>query len=239
MRNPIKWKFTIVLLIIGLMVAVQYNTVKSPEERDTRDIWAIRHELATEMQIHSELLSEIRELDKTIHTYDSLEEKNPEKALTETVDNLYKQAGMTDLEGTGIVIEVRPSTESIAYGIPITGISPDLLTRFVNDLNRFKGIFLEIDGKRFTTLSSIRDINGKTTVNGLNVSTPPFKMKIITQNFADSEKLYNYLSSSSIHDDFYLDNLTLSIGKPNKAVEMRSWDEKFENLYLKEVPKGE
>ena len=98
MHNPVKWKFTIVLLIIGLMIAVQYNTVKNPEERDTRDIWAIRHELSNEKQLHSELLSEIRELDKTIHTYDSLEDENTGKALTETVDKLYKQAGMTDLK---------------------------------------------------------------------------------------------------------------------------------------------
>ena len=76
-------------------------------------------------------------------------------------------------------------------------------------------------------------------MNGLNVSTPPFSMKIITQSFADSEKVYNYLLGSSIHDDFYLDNLILAIGKPNRAVEIRGWNEKFENLYLKELPKGE
>ena len=64
-------------------------------------------------------------------------------------------------------------------------------------------------------------------------------MKIITHSFADSEKVYNYLLGSSIHDDFYLDNLILAIGKPNWAVEIRGWNEKFENLYLKELPKGE
>lgn len=239
MVNPIKWKFTFVLLIIGLMIAVQYNTVKSPEVRDTRDIWAIRNELATEKNLHSELLSEIRELDSTIHTYESLEDKNTGKVLTETVDKLYQQAGMTDLSGPGIVIKVEPSMESIAYGIPISGISPELLTRFVNDLNGFKGNYLEVDGKRFTTLSSIRDINGITSVNGLNLSTPPFEMKIITQSFSDGEKLYNYLLASSIHDDFYLDNLILEIGKPKNDVKIRGWHEKFENIYLNELPKGE
>lgn len=239
MKNPINWKFTIVLLIIGFMIAVQYNTLKNPEERDTRDIWAIRNELATEKQLHSELLSEIRELDKTIFTYKSSEDKNAGKALTETVDKLYYQAGMVDAQGPGIVIEVRPSQESLAYGIPIAGISPDLLTRFINEVNQLKGLFLEIDGKRYTTLSAIRDINGRTTVNGLNVSTPPFTIKIITPTFSDSEKLYNHLLSSTIFDDFYLDNLSVSIGKPNPNVEMRGWKERFDNLYLKELPKGE
>ena len=72
------------------------------------------NELSTEKQLHSELLSEIRELDKTIHTYDSLEDEKYRESINGNVDKLYKQAGMTDLKGTGIVIEVRPSEESIA-----------------------------------------------------------------------------------------------------------------------------
>ena len=51
-----QYKFTVVLLMVGFMVAVQYNTVKKPEERDTRDIWAIRKNLAAEKKLHSELL---------------------------------------------------------------------------------------------------------------------------------------------------------------------------------------
>ena len=137
MKKTIHWKFTLILLLVGFMTAVQYNSMKSPEERDTRDIWAIRQDLATEKQIHSELLSEIRELDKTILTYKSLNDENTGRALTQTVDKLYRQAGVTDVEGPGIIIKVRPSAESMAFGIPITGISPDLLTRFVNEVESF------------------------------------------------------------------------------------------------------
>jgi len=237
MRN--KLKFTGVLLIIGFLAAIQYNSMQKPQERDTRDIWAIRNELATEKQFHSELLSEVRELDRTTNTYESLKDEHTGRALSITVEKLYNQAGMTDIKGPGIEIEIRPSAESVAQGIPITGISPDLLTRFVNELNRFKGHSLEIDGKRFTVLSSIRDINGITAVNGVNISTPPFKLKIITQNFSDSEKLYNALLASLIHDDFYLDDLIIEVGKPKNNVEIRGWKEQFEHLYLNELPKGE
>lgn len=239
MGKTIHWKFTLILLIVGFMVAVQYNSMKQPEERDTRDIWAIRQELSAEKQYQSELLSEIREIDKTISTYKSLNDANTGMALSETVDKLYKQAGMTDISGPGITLNVRPSAESVAFGIPITGISPDLLTRFVNELNRFNGISLEIDGKRFTTLSAIRDINGITSVNGLHISTPPFTIKIITPTIDDSEKLYNFLSASTIRDDFYLDNLLLVIGKPEADIEIRGYQERFENQFMNEIPKGE
>lgn len=221
------------------MIAVQYNSMENPKQRDTRDIWAIRQELAEEKKLHSELLSEIRELDNTISSYRSLSDSSTGQAIKDTVDRLHQKAGTTDIEGPGIVIEVRPSAESIAYGIPITSISSDLLTRFVNDVNRFKGINMEIDGKRYNVMSSIRVINGSTSVNGLNVSTPPFKIKIISQTMSDSEKLYNYLLASSIHDDFYLDNLILDIKPPEKDIVISGWSEKFENLYLNELPKGD
>jgi uncharacterized protein YlxW (UPF0749 family) len=234
-----QYKFSLVLLIVGFMVAVQYNTVKKPEVRDTRDVWAIRQELAAEKKIHSELLSDLRELDKTIDTYQASKEENAGKALLDTVDKLYEQAGMTDMEGPGLVIQINPSSESVAFGLPIEGISPDLLTRFLNEINRVKGNSIEIDGKRFTKLSSIRDINGKTTVDGLNVSAPLISVKIITQTFANSEKLFNTLHASEIHDDFYLDNLILEIGEPEKEIKIRGWKERYANLFLKELPKGE
>ena len=160
------------------------------------------------------MLSEIRELDKTILTYKSLNDENTGKALTETVDKLYQQAGMTDIEGPGIIIKVRPSAESVAFGIPITGISPDLLTRFVNELNRFKGIVLEIDGKRFTTLSSIRDINGMTNCQRIECLNSAIHDE---NHLSDTCRIVrNYiiiLAASSIQDDFYLDNLILDYRK--------------------------
>ncbi|MDS9470500.1 DUF881 domain-containing protein [Sporosarcina pasteurii] len=232
-------KFMIVLLIVGFMIAIQYNTIQKPEKRDTRDMWAIRNELSNEKKLHSELLKEIRGLDETIRTYESLSDENTGQALKETVEKLHAQAGMTDTEGPGLVIEVEPSPESIALGIGITSISPDLLTRFVNELNRVKWRALEIDGKRYTSLSAIRDINGFTTVNGLNVASPPFTIKVITDTSKDSEMVYNTLQASAIHDDFYLDDLVLRVGEPVNSVKIRGWKESVKNLYLNELPKGE
>ena len=59
--------------------------------------------------------------------------------------------------------------ESIAIGQPIDGISPDLLIRLINEINRFKAKAIEVDGKRIIYSSPIRDVNGNTTVNNLEV----------------------------------------------------------------------
>ncbi|HLR10828.1 MAG TPA: DUF881 domain-containing protein [Sporosarcina sp.] len=235
----IKITFTIVLLVVGFLSAIQYNTIQKPEERDTRDMWAIRNELSNVKQAQSELLAEISNLDKTIKKYESINEESPRTALRETIEDLYEKAGMTEVNGPGLIINIEPSAEGIALGAEIHQIAPDLLTRLVNEINRVKWKALEIDGKRYTTFSSIRDINGYTTVNGLNVSTPPFTMKVAMESFEDAEKVYSILHASTIHDEFFLDDLNLTIQEPTEDVYIKGWKEEVKNKYLKELSKGE
>lgn len=239
MKRKNNWKFAIILCIVGFMLALQYNSINTPSPRDTRDIWTIRNELAKEKKIHSELLGEIREVDQTLASYSELTNENTGEALQNTLDKLYTQAGFMPTTGPGFVIEVAPSPESIAFGYEVEPVSSELLTRFINVVNQYKGNELEIDDKRFTTLSWIRDINGKLTVNGEVVSTPPFKIKIVSPTMEDSKRLYNHLLSSAIQDEFYLDDLILNITKPADQITLQRWTGGFENQFLKEQTKGE
>lgn len=239
MRKTVYIRFTIVLLIIGFMLAIQYNTVQNPETRDTRDIWAIRQELSKETETHSELLSEIYVLDQTILKYGNMVSESAELALQDTVEQLKKDIGLVEHSGPGIIIKVEPSLESVALGQPVEGISPDLLIRLINEINRFKANDIEVDGKRIIYSSPIRDVNGKTTVNNIPVRNAPFTIKIGTSTFEDAQKMYNQLEASTIGDDFYIDNLRLMIGKPEQNITISSYDQALNNQFLKEVPEGE
>ncbi|GGA16929.1 DUF881 domain-containing protein [Psychrobacillus lasiicapitis] len=239
MKKAVYIRFTIILLIVGFMLAVQYNTVKNPEARDTRDIWAIRQELARETELHSELLSEVRMLEQTIGKYENMRNESPEVALNDTVNQLKKDIGLEAFDGPGLTITVKPSLESIAMGQAIEGISPDLLIRLVNEINRFKSKAVEIDGKRIIYSSAIRDVNGKTTVNNLTIRNAPFTIKIGTSTFEDAKKMYNQLEASAIGDDFYIDNLTLEIGDPENQLTISGYDQSVNNQFLKEIPGGE
>ena len=66
MKRKAITRLTIISFIVGLMIAIQYNTVKKPDSRDTRDIWEIRQELSEEKKKHSQLLSEIEKLKKLV-----------------------------------------------------------------------------------------------------------------------------------------------------------------------------
>ena len=231
-------RFTIILFLIGLMVGVQYNTINEPESRENHDIWELRQNLSKEKQLHSELLSEISALDETLVKYDSASSASPEQALKDTVQELRISAGLTDITGPGIEISIEPSPEAMAFGYEIEGISPVLLIRFVNEINRFKGLHVSIDGQRLVNTSAIRDINGAVTVNASPVSTPPFAIKIISPTMEDNQKLYNHLLGSRLIENFFIDNLNVAVQEPNEEVTIEAFGESLPVDFLN-APEGE
>lgn len=193
------------------MLAVQYNTVQNPTERDTRDIWEIRQELANEQKRHSELLSSISTSAEIVNKYEDVEFNNPEQIIEETVKELKRQAGALPLVGPGVTLIIEPSLELMQYGYEIKPISPQLLIRLMNDLYRHNVQAVEIDGQRLTIHSAIRDINGQTTINSVPIDQTNIEIKVITANFEGAEKLSSALLASSYRDEFYIDNLQLTI----------------------------
>ena len=233
MKKKVFSRFTMILFVIGLMTAIQFNTINEPDSRDTRDVWEIRQELSREKQLHSELLSEINTLDDTLSKYEQASNDSPEQALKETVEVLREEAGLTDHTGPGLRMFIEPSPEAVITGQNIEEVSPELLIRFVNEINRFSGIDLSIAGKRIINTSPIRDINGRTTINGKPIGTPPFEMKVTAETAEDAEKLYNHLKASQILDNFYIDNLLVEVMQPQEEITVEAYDEELKLEHLR------
>ncbi|UJF25822.1 DUF881 domain-containing protein [Planococcus sp. 107-1] len=232
MKRKIFSRFSIILFVIGLMTAIQYNTINEPDDRDTRDVWEIRQELSREKQLHSELLSEVGLLDATLSKYEEISSESPEQALKDTVEELRGLAGLTEMTATGIEMTIEPSAEAVAFGEEIDYIAPDLLIRLVNEINRNNGLYVSVDGNRIVNTTAIRDINGLTTVNAIPIQTPPFKIKIASNSMEDTEKLYNHLLSSRILDDFYIDNLSVEISAPQEHVTIEPYAKELNYRHL-------
>lgn len=238
MKRKIFSRFSIILFVIGLMTAIQYNTINEPDSRDTRDVWEIRQELSREKQLHSELLSEVGLLDATLAKYEETSSESPEQALKETVQELRGVAGLTEMTGPGIEVAIEPSAEAVAFGIEIGYIAPDLLIRLINEINRNNGLYVSVDGNRIVNTTAIRDINGLTTVNTIPIQTPPFKIKIASNSMEDTEKLYNHLLSSRILDDFYIDNLSVEISAPQDQLTIEPYEKELNYRHL-QIGEGE
>lgn len=213
---------TIISFIIGFMLAVQYNTVQNPTERTTVDVWEIRQQLFAEQEQHSELLTALSELTETVNKYEDAEFDNPEILLQQTVDQLKERAGILPVEGPGLTLKVGPSPELVELGYEIKPVSPELLIRLINDLNRYNARAIEVDGKRLSYNSAIRDINGKTTINSEPIQNTDIEVNIITFTYEQAEKMKNHLLASTFQDEFYIDNLVLTIHEAEQNIQIDS-----------------
>lgn len=225
---------TMISVIIGFMLAVQYNTVKSPEKRETTDIWEIRQNLSDEKLRHSELLTEISEAKDIVQQYEDEELDNPEAILAQTVEQLKASAGLNEVNGPGIVMNIGPSEELKEFGYTIEEISPQLLIRLVNEIYRYKGQYIEIGGQRLVHSSAIRDINGRTTINGVPIGKVDVEIKVVTETEEEASKLYNYLLASSFMDEFFIDNMLLTVEEPQPSITVDATDLEIRSTYLKE-----
>lgn len=225
---------TIISFIIGFMLAVQYNTVQNPTERNTVDIWEIRQQLSAEQERQSELLTAISSLSETVNKYEDAEFDNPEMLLQETIDSLKASAGILPTSGPGVTLTIEPSQELMSFGYEIKPISPELLIRLINDLYRYNAQAIEIDNKRISFNTAIRDINGKTMINSEPIEQTNIEINVITATNEQAEKLKNHLLASSFPDEFYIDNLELTIHEAEQNIRINSTATIERSKYLTE-----
>lgn len=219
------------------MLAVQYNTTQSPQNEMNPDVWEIRQQLSDEKKYASEYLMAIREANETIAKYENDEQQSPQQIMQQTLQDLRQQVGTAEIEGSGLEIVIEPSEEAKTFGLAIGEIPPSLLIRLVNDVYRYNGLYVEIDGKRLTYASAIRDINGKTTVNSEPINYSRTVIKIVTGIEENTQKLYNHLQASPFADEFFIDNFSFEIGQPT-IVKLNRVALNLETQFLQEI-KGE
>jgi uncharacterized protein YlxW (UPF0749 family) len=231
-----KFSFVVISLIIGFMIAVQFQTVKKPIQRDTRDIWQLREALLKEKELQTNLLKEIRSNDEKIDSYESKRNQSKEETLKNTLQELKVEAGLTEVTGPGIILKIEPVMENIRLGEPVTKvISPDLLKKLLNELNMNEAKYVSIDGQRVINTTVIRDINTDTKIDGHTLKSLPVEVKVIAETRQKAEKLYNRMQGSKSTEEFFIDNLRLTISQPSENITVPAYDNPIHIRYMEPV----
>lgn len=236
MKNNLKGlSFSVLTMIFGLMLAIQFQSIKEPAVRDTRDMWQLREALKQEQEIQTNLLLEIRKYEELIDTYENDESQSAEKTLKETLEELKKEAGITKVTGSGITITIEPLFDEEVAQTEVENIAPDLLKRLLNELNSYGAEHIAISDRRVVNTTVIRDINGQTKMDGYSLNSYPLEIKVISQ---DAEKLFNRLNGSTTMDNFAIDNLGLSISEPKDRIVIPPYDDAIRIKKMKPVEEG-
>ncbi|MDX8364976.1 DUF881 domain-containing protein [Cytobacillus sp. IB215665] len=214
---------TIITVIIGFMIAVQFQSINKPVVRDTRDTWEIREDIKKEQELTFQLHQEISNYNDKLEKYKT--ERQDDAVLKETLDELKLKAGLTDVSGPGVILTVKPFFADIMPGERVHTVSPELLKRLINELNQYNAVDISIAEQRVINTTVIRDINGITKIDGYPLNRFPFEIKVIAKNEEGAEKLYNRLQVSSMIDAFVYDNLQVVISDPIASIEVPAFSE--------------
>lgn len=231
--------FTLIATVVGFMIAVQFQTVKKPEERDTRDIWQLREALLQEKELQSNLLNEIRSNEEKLSAYESKRKQSKEQTLRDTLQELKIEAGLTEVTGPGITLKIEPVMEDVQLGDPVTRVvSPELLKRLLNELNMYEAKYVSIDGQRIINTTVIRDINRETKIDGHSIKSLPIEVKVAVDDSATAEKLYNRMKVSKARDEFFTEGLRLNVSAPSPKTQVPAYDNPIRIRFLAPVKEG-
>ncbi|WP_226578505.1 DUF881 domain-containing protein [Halobacillus litoralis] len=216
MRRRTKWLVSVVFLLIGFMVAVQFQTTSYETQlRDTRDIWEVREELNRQQEAQQELLKKINAADQTIENYEKQSSKEQLETLKESMEVLEDKVGLSKKEGGGLEITIAPIFQEDLSVQSFPKVSPLLLSRFINELNTYGAQDISVGNERISMISPIRDVNGATYVNNRPVGSLPITIKVLT---SDPQKLKDYMEASPTQDIFNMDNMEIQFELKEKLV---------------------
>lgn len=233
MKKDYLW-IGLICVILGMILAQQAKTV----QRDMLDGLSPRQksgELVTELQkVRDEkevLLEQISALEERIKEIESSESKENVliKTLNEELERYKMFAGLSDVEGQGIVITIDNPPVDMNYAYDTNFVYDyHLLLSLVNELNAAGAEAISINDQRITGRSEIRAAGNSININ-LIPQQAPFVVKAIgSSDTLDGAVSHRFGIVSQIRDKRYLIEVKKSdnvrIPKFSRIVDFRHAD---------------
>ncbi|ARI77567.1 DUF881 domain-containing protein [Halobacillus mangrovi] len=232
MNRQSMWMVSLVCLFVGFMVAVQFQTTAKPEVRDTRDEWEVREALKEQQDIQQELLKKLSAVDKTIQSYEQKSSEDQIEILKNSIEKLEEKVGLTEKRGNGVEITISPIfLENFSGEQEYPSLSPQMLSRLINELNAFGATDIAVGNERITSLSPIRNVNGSTYVNNRPLLPLPVSIQVLADN---AEKLKDYINTSPSKDIFSIENLDLT-AEIKEGITLPKYDDPLHLEKLEEI----
>jgi uncharacterized protein YlxW (UPF0749 family) len=173
-----------VCIVLGLMLAYQFKAVKQINiSTNTREIEGLKDELKSAQKQKEEYESKIKELEKQLQGVeeDIANSSDNAKSLKDDLDRIRMFAGLTAVQGPGIIITVAPLTQEINNALPAMPVDYVDLLIIINELNASGAEAITINDRRVVNATQIRSVTGDfISINGDRFSArEPFTIKAL------------------------------------------------------------
>lgn len=196
---------TLIAMFAGVLMMVQLQDEPQQASGEARNIADLRHELVLHQERRQELNHQLEEQLSLMEQLES--DEDIEELMIDLQETLRLDAGLTEVSGAGVLIEIDLSFDESYEGGGVTHVPPDLLRLLINELNIQGAEHIAIDQQRIVSTSAVREVNERTLVNGQWLSYFPVQVKVLTEY---PEELRYAMMASNARDMFQNDNMNFT-----------------------------
>lgn len=207
---PVSITICIMCFIIVYIMCIQFKTAGSIEESNIETMREneLREALANWKQEYQDVNKELQSSKNKIKEYQDKIASNDEagELLEEEYKNAKMLLGLTDVQGTGVIITLTDNSEA--------KFTSEKLMDLINELNSAGAEAISINDQRIVSMTDIVDVGDFIMTNGKRL-TSPYTVKAI----GDSTYLQSALSIKNGYLDKYkIDGYTMSITTENNVI---------------------
>lgn len=229
---------SIVCFLLMMVIFMQFKVTQKSKEIniDTMQEAELRQQLANWKNKYEETKKKREEVSNTLETYkeESSSDSKTQEALEKELSTLEQALGKTDVEGEGIIINLREKKENeLGDDESITPIFANDLIYIVNSLKDAGAEAISINNERIIGITDIVDIGEYVNIkiNSNYIRTNEFEIKAIGNS--------SYLESSIFGKGGYAEQLEISgikatVQKSNK-IRINKYTEEINFKYVEEV----
>ena len=227
----------LVSVILGIALAIQFKSVQKVGGSVSLQR---AQELSNKVQRLTEekesLENQIKEFQQRIKEYEDAAQD-----VDKITDTMYKEleririlAGLSDVEGPGIVVTVDMKTQTIdEFTGTINTITDEDLLRIVNELNAAGAEAISINEERIVSTTEIRNAGRFININTNSYSTP-----FIIKAIGDPNNLESALMLiGGVVDYFNVINISIDIKKHDKII-IPKYKGNLENRFAQPILEG-
>lgn len=170
---------TSVCLLLGVLIGVQYNTVKKQNTQAQVEVQRVNEmtgQLRRAQEEIEDLKLQIAEKEERLSGYESAAEDDSElvQSLQRELSELKSISGFADLTGPGVTVMVNDSSAAGEGEGDVNAYlvhAEDILS-LINELNVAGAEAVSINGQRIIGSSSVRCAGSVVNINGVKIATP-------------------------------------------------------------------